>query len=65
MNTHTYYEQPNVRHLNEILVYLQTDKKTYGIGSTKNIQALLDDPRDSSSGIAPEFTVSVAMLKQP
>ena len=35
--TSSYYEQPSIMHLNEFLIYLQTDTQVYGIGSTKGL----------------------------
>ena len=34
VNTATYFEQPHITHMNEILVFLQTDEKVYSFAST-------------------------------
>ena len=41
MTETTYTEQPNVRHLNEILVLLYTENQTYTFGTTENLNDML------------------------
>ena len=41
MTETTFTEQPNVRHLNEMLVILYTDNQTYTFGTTDNLNNML------------------------
>jgi len=41
MTETTYTEQPNVRHLNEMLVLLYTENQTYTFGTTENLNEML------------------------
>jgi len=43
MTETTYTEQPNVRHLNEMLVLLYTENQTYTFGTTENLNDMLGD----------------------
>ena len=49
MDTLTYYEQPNIRHLNEIMVYMYTDDGVFSFGSTKNLNDLVDGSFEEST----------------
>ena len=53
-----YFEQPSVKHMNEILVFVQTDEKVYTFASTKSLNNLVDGSSEDAAEIAPEFQVS-------
>ena len=53
----TYFEQPNVRHLNEILVYVHTDTKVYTFASTKSLNDLIDGSSEVATALSPQFQV--------
>ena len=57
IDTITYYEQPNIKHLNEIMVYMYTDDGVFSFGSTKNLNDLFDGSFEESTKISPQFTV--------
>lgn len=57
VDTMTYFEQPNVRHLNEILVFLQTDSQVYTFASTKSLNDLIDGSSEVATVLAPEFMI--------
>lgn len=52
-----YYEQPEVTHLNELMVFMYTDDNVYTFGSTKNINDLLMGSTEDASILSPQFTV--------
>ena len=37
IDTMKYFEQPSVKHLNELMVFMYTDDGVYSFGSTKNL----------------------------
>ena len=53
IDTITYYEQPNIKHMNEIMVYMYTDDGVFCFGSTKNLNDLFDGSFEESSQISP------------
>jgi len=58
VETYTYSEQPNIKHMNEIMVFLYTDTDVYTFASTKNLNDLLDSSGEHGNALSPEFTVS-------
>jgi hypothetical protein len=55
VNTAMYFEQPSVKHMNEILVFVQTDEKVYTFASTKSLNNLVDGSSENAAEISPEF----------
>jgi hypothetical protein len=49
----TFYEQPSISHLNEVLVYMYTDDTVYSFGSTKNLNDLIDGSTEEATKISP------------
>ena len=58
IDTQIYFEQPNIKHLNEVLVFVNTDDAVYSFGSTKNLNDLIDGSREEATRLAPQFNVS-------
>jgi len=57
VDTYTYVEQPTVRHMNEILVYVYTTNKIYGFGSTKELNAYFETADDGGKDLSPMFEI--------
>lgn len=62
VNTATYFEQPNVTHLNEIVVFLYTDTNVYTFASTQALNDLLENSSEDASSLSPSFQVSYSFL---
>jgi len=58
VDTMTYFEQANVRHLNEILVSIYTDSGVYTFGSTKSLNDLIAGSSEVATARSPQFQVS-------
>ena len=54
-DTMTYFEQPSVKHQNELMVFLYTDTKVYAFASTKNLNDLVATSNNDASSLAPSF----------
>ena len=52
-----YFEQPQIKHLNELIVYMYTDDGAYTFGSTKNLNDLIMGSTEDSSSLSPQFSV--------
>ena len=57
IDTMQYFEQPQVKHLNELIVYMYTDDGAYTFGSTKNLNNLIQGSTEDSSTLSPQFTI--------
>ena len=68
-----YYEQPNVTHMNEMIVIVYTDEKTYHTGTTDELNKLLSNSDGvngiidiqtddhNNDGLAEEITVNIGL----
>ena len=54
----TYFEQPDVRHMNEIIVWLYTDSKIYSFATTKSLNDYIDGSGEAGEELSPAFKVS-------
>jgi len=52
-----YFEQPSVRHMNELMVFMYTDDGAFTFGSTKNLNDLIVGSSEDASALSPQFTV--------
>ena len=55
VDTATYFEQPSIKHLNELLVFVYTDRQVYAIASTQSLNDLIENSNEKSSKLAPSF----------
>lgn len=58
VDTMTYFEQPDVRHMNEIIVWLYTDSKIYSFATTKSLNDYIDGSGEAGEELSPAFKVS-------
>lgn len=42
VDTKVFYEQPKVKHLNELMVYVYTDEGVFSFGSTKALNDMVE-----------------------
>jgi len=57
IDTMKYFEQPSVRHMNELMVFMYTDDGAFTFGSTKNLNDLIVGSSEDASALSPQFTV--------
>jgi hypothetical protein len=57
INTEIFVEQPTIKHMNEIMVYVYTTSAVYSFGSTSELNQIFEGTSQSGSVLSPSFEI--------